>query len=226
MNKYFLFTLLAIGLVTGSPVAADIQIAVTGTADSTDLGYLSGQSYTFTWTISDGYSGSSNDSFNSTSNSWYAEVTSDPILYGSLSGDGLVGTYSRVSGTPGAPWEYATAEAPAGNPMTLDLFIGNDDAPNSNHGLTVNGTDLRYIDASSIEIIDSFAFPESFTNPASYFSSYAGTYAAENGWISVVDTNWDMVDFTVTNVTITPEPATMSLLALGGMAILKRRKRK
>ena len=219
----FLTGLLAIILVAGI-ASGDIQIAVTGTANSTDLGYTSGQSYTFTWTINDGYSGCSDDSFGETWNSWHIETTSDPILFSSFSGDGLVGTYSRASGTPGAPWEDTKVDK--GDTETfLGLVIDNDDAPNSNLGLTVNGTDLQCITAYSLDFIDSFTFPESFVNPASYFSSYAGTYDAEDGWITIFDTNYAGVNITTTSVTITPEPATMSLLALGGVALLKRRRK-
>jgi hypothetical protein len=47
---------------------SDVTVSVTGTADSTGMGYTAGESYTFNWTINDGYDGSSGDGFNSSIN--------------------------------------------------------------------------------------------------------------------------------------------------------------
>ena len=71
--KKLLITLLLVAnaICWGDP----IQISVTGTADSTALGYTSGQSYTFNWVINESYTGNvSWDIFDPNINQWHEET--------------------------------------------------------------------------------------------------------------------------------------------------------
>jgi hypothetical protein len=71
-----------LSLLAASACANLIEISVTGTAQETKWGYTAGQSYksyTFTWTLNDGYTGGSMDSFNSSDSSDLTRWTAVPI---------------------------------------------------------------------------------------------------------------------------------------------------
>ncbi len=66
--------LIALSLAVATIAQADpVQVSVTGTADSTTMGYTSGQSYTFNWVVSDGFSGGTGDTFSLGVNRWQAD---------------------------------------------------------------------------------------------------------------------------------------------------------
>ncbi len=61
------------------------------------------------------------------------------------------------------------------------------------------------------------------------WDDFVGTWNADStsATIKIIDTNTahDGNDFALDDISFTPEPATLSLLALGGLAVLKRRRR-
>ncbi len=222
--KTCLITLASAGLISQMAAADLIRISVTGTADSTSMGYTIGQSYTFNWVINDGYTaGSSQDIFNSSRNLWDSDITSDPILWDSISGDGLVGTYSRPS-TPGAPFDYAQVRND--DPDVFSLWAGNDDHSGSSLGMTVNGVELAVLSCSSLNIGADFSFPETYVNPADYWAAYAGAYTPSSGSIHVEDESSNIISFSPTSVSVQsiPEPATLAFMGLFGAAVIAIRR--
>ncbi|MBN2162907.1 MAG: hypothetical protein JXR25_08810 [Pontiellaceae bacterium] len=199
--------------------ATPIMVSVTGTADSTALGYTLGESYTFNWTVSDTYSGSVNDFFGSAYNSWFVDTTSDPWLWADLSGDGLSGTYSRPSGNSWAPSDQLYVDS--------DMFVfyaGNEDS-SSTMGLTVNGVEVGYF-YCDINIPDVDYSDTEFVKPATWLATYAGTYAQSGSYIELYAVNDDTVTFTPTSVTVqaVPEPAVIALISLFGVGFIAVRR--
>ncbi len=226
--KKYIFVLLTVGLMGQLAFADLIQISITGTAESTTMGYTSGQSYTFNWVVNDGYTaGSGDDYFDSTDNYWASEQTSDPVLWASISGDGLVGTYSRPSGNPEDPYDSLESV----NDDDIDIFYllasNDNNEDTSNLGLTVNGRDLLEISATDIDIGVNLDFPGTYSNPADYWATYAGTYTPEpGGSVLIYDKTWAGIYFTATGITIQaiPEPATLTFIGLfgGGLIVFRR----
>lgn len=203
-----------LSLLAASACADLIEIHVTGTADSTDWGYTQGQSYTFTWTLNDAYTGAY-DTFDPDFTSWTVETVNHPLLWTNVSGDGLQGTYSRPSGDNYAPYDYMTYNSYD----EFMLFAGNDSPGTSSMGLTVNGVDLRYVDA--YVNIGSLDHPTSFVDPATWLSVYEGTYAqSEGSSITLSNSNYQSISFTATSVEIIPEPAAVSTTVLTALAAL------
>ena len=206
---------------------APIQFSITGTADETTMGYTLGQSYTFIWILNDAYtSGSGDDYFSTTYNSWMAEQTSDPVLWSSVSGDGFLGTYSRPSGNSEDPYDnLETVNDQDGD--TFSLLASNDNNENtSDLGLTVDGVDLLEISADQIDIGVDFAFSGAYSNPADYWATYAGTYTPTDGYIVILNEEGSEIKLTPTSVTIgtVPEPATALLMAfVAGLGFIIRR---
>lgn len=218
--KQGVILLAAIMLIAGS-YADPVQVSVTGTADTTKMGYTSGQSYTFTWVVNDGYSGSAYDFYSSSMNRWSVQETSDQMLWSSISGDGLSGVYSRPAGTSIAPYDILQATASA-----LGLFAYNDDAPNSSQGLSVDGIAVTEIQAYDLDIPGLDYSDTAFVNPASWLAGYVGTHALSTGKIGVKDGSGNQIAFTSTSATIEaiPEPATLAFVGIfgGGLWFVRR----
>ena len=220
-SKKYLLALLGAWLVAQQVVADPVQISITGTADTTEMGYTAASTYTFNWVINDVYPSGNGDSFNDTRNRWSSEETTDFALWTSVSGDGLAGTYTRPSGTSWAPYGSIYNET-----NFFRVTAGNDDSATSSMGLTVNGIEAQYIEISNLYLGISLALPETFTNPADYFANYAGTYTPTSGGVTIQDESGNEIDFTATSVTIgvVPEPATAGLLGISAIVfyILRR----
>ncbi|MEI8343158.1 MAG: hypothetical protein WCH43_16675 [Verrucomicrobiota bacterium] len=227
-----LAVLASISLV--NPAQAALSISVTGNAKTTTLGYNENQSYTFNWVINDDYTGSvAYDKFVPDDlNRWYVEVTSNSRLWSSVSGDGLVGTYSRPSGSNWAPFDLLENDKSVST-TSIKLLAGNDDPLTSSMGLTANGTEVSLVE-SNLLIGAKFAFAGVFTNPAEFFADYVGTYSLPgyNGianYIRIYDISYNSVDFAPTSVAISmsavPEvTSSFTMLGLISSGLLLRRR--
>jgi hypothetical protein len=226
MKKRWIFRAFVFLLVIEAS-ASPVSVSVSGTANTTAMGYTQGDIYTFTWIINDGYTGSDGfgdggDVFSSTENLWFSTSTNDPWLWSSVSGDGLVGTYAKPSNNDQAPFEQLKISFDG----LLCWAAGRMDS--STMELLVNGVVVDTVVAYDL-IIPGLDYSEaSFVNPATYLANYAGTYTSTGGGIYLDDKDRNIIEFTATSVTIgvIPEPATVLLFGLGGLgAWLLRRNR-
>ena len=213
-----------LGLLAAGSVYANIVVSVTGTANYTAMGYTSGQSYTFNWVVNAGYTGGSGDRFNEAENKWDAEIISDPLLWTSVSGDGLAGSYSRPYVDASAPYDILSATY-----RGLELGAANDVPETDSMGLTANGVEVQYMAAYNLNIGAMDSSETSFVNPATWLNTYVGTFAQSSGSMYLVDEASNQIDFTPTSVTIAaiPEPASAMMLIFGaGVGLVIHRARR
>jgi hypothetical protein len=211
--------------------ASPVSVAVTGTANTTGMGYTQGESYTFTWLINDGYTGSDGfgdggDIFSSTENLWFSTSTNDPWLWCSVSGGGLVGTYAKPSDNDQAPFEQLKVDS-AG--LLCWTACRMDSATME---LLVNGVVVDTVAAYDLNIPGLDYSDTSFVNPASYLANYTGTYSSPGGGIYLDNGHAQNIEFTPTSIIIgvIPEPSTILLFGIGGIGawllrIIKRKGR-
>ena len=215
-------------IVTASICWADpIQVSITGTANGNAFGYTSGQSYTFNWVINEAYTdGPALDSFEPTHNIWREESVSDSRVFSALSGDGITGTYTQ----PGNPVSFLQTGSPvSGQENKLSCNARTTSLLTENLGIYANGYSLISFSASSINI-GAWAFPQTYTDPTAYMSSYTGTYSSIGGSIEMEHVNpvtgASYLSFSPTSATIEaiPEPATLAFVGIfgGGLWFIRR----
>lgn len=198
--------------------ASPISVSVAGTANETKMGYTQGESYTFTWVVNDGYTGSDGigdggDIFNSIENLWFSTSTNDPWVFSSVSGAGLVGTYTKPITNNQAPFEQLLVNSAGlrcwAATKTVSITMG----------LLVDGAEVWNIVAYDLTIPGLDYSDALFVNPTTYLENYSGTYSSIGGGIYLDNENMDEIEFTATSVTIgvVPEPSTFLLLGIGGL---------
>lgn len=146
--------LLAAALVAAGSYADPILISVTGTADSTAVGYTSGQSYTFNWVINESYAGNTTDSFAPNSNFWFEESAMDSMVYSSVSGGGITGTYKQPSLHSSSPRSYLRSAV--GRTQFMEMYVGRDSGTT---GLKIDDVDITRLHGYSVDLGVNFAFP-------------------------------------------------------------------
>jgi len=208
-------TCIATAALLGSNLlAAQVQFAITGTANSSGHGYNQGQSYTFTFTVNRNYTGGSEDLFSANENTWGQRTESDPNIFTDISGDSLTGVYTPIF-EPGGQSHYQLNVVPEDGKQELWLTA---DASAFGYDIGLQTPDGTGIGDFAVEIIlEDFTvpYPGLFVNPTDFWSTNAGTYALtdSNSWfdfdayISGVDTNGDpneaqLIAFTPTSLTI------------------------
>lgn len=221
-----------LGLIAARPASAQVTFTVTATATNTNLGYTSGNSYTFVYTSNASFTHyDAASTFNSVSMQWGEETTSDDQMWASLGGD-VLGTFVRPTADSGAPWSWTVI-----NQNGLNLLAG---ADTGNIGTTtLDGTPLSEFSMDNLNggNLPSFALPQTFQEPfgsTGYFSAYLGSYSGFSGGTFTLQASnaSGHADFTVTALTISsaavPEPATAAILAgiaALGFVTLRRRRR-
>jgi hypothetical protein len=221
--KRFLVPFLMLALT--SVLSAQVMFTVTGTADSTAEGYLSGQSYTFTYITFPSYPNTESSVFSDTTNAWSEETTDDSQLWSALSGDGLTGSLVRPVSTFFAPYSYINVSD------SFSVFAGSDSDEAigllTPEGNPIGGLYMNIIGGD----LPAFVHDESYHDVMDYFSAYEGSYTPDAGFFNIYTPGVfsdPIISFTVTNATITvvPEPSTYALLGLGlaSVALLRRRR--
>jgi hypothetical protein len=210
-------------------LSGQIVITVTGTAKTTAAGYTINNAYTFTFTSATSFVTNGDSSFGTTSNYWAEEDNTESQIWSSVSGGNLTGSYARPSGTNTSSF-LQVSDSPA-----LSFGVGVDDLSNANIGLVTPNTTLlgTIIVTLTGGTLPTFTYPNSFSNPVSYFAGFNGTY---NGFDSAdvltlkSTSNSSLVAFAVTSVTINaaavPEPAanTAALAAVALITVAFRRR--
>ncbi len=212
-------------LVATLTLSAQVNFTITATADSTELGYTLGQTYTFVYTLSGTVADSGTGNHSPGASSWDEQLFVHSQLFTAVDGTGMGGDFVR----PADPSSYLWVNT-AG---TLSVSVAADTGYGT--GLTtLGGTAVQAANFSLQVPAANFLAPGFFVNPADMFAGSAGTYAITSGAVYVYTAGYlNEVFFTASSLTISaaaiPEPSTYAaLLGLGalGVAAWRRQKRK
>ncbi|AQQ10071.1 hypothetical protein L21SP3_01896 [Sedimentisphaera cyanobacteriorum] len=215
-----LLSCLAVCLVFASAgfAAYDPVITITGEAQDTVLGYQEGQEYDFSFVVNGSRTEHNIDSFISDRNSWYSETLEQKPVFTELYGSGVSGEYVRPDSENGDPWEKINIESDG-------IYITLSSDYSDINSETLNGSTISKLNAYPFLLAGlTFDYSDtSYVTPQEYFSDYLGEYSvSEQPVLNMISSGGDTA-FDITSVTITPEPATMALLGLGGFILRKRR---
>lgn len=242
---------LALGL--GGVSSSSAQTTFTFTAVTNDENavatwdYELGTQYTFTFTSVANF-GLNSSTFSSTENKWLSTAgNSDAAMWSSISGDGLMGSYS-LSASYYSSLSTATTfvlptffgiEVTGGSPA--QVLAGN--YQDSTGLIGLGGLELRNIRFSyyvygSLGNPQIFAHNGTYVEPFNYNTGYFASYYSEDldsyayqANITIESVDGDSLSFDITNISISsasaiPEPSTytslVGLAALGFVAMRRR----
>jgi hypothetical protein len=213
--------------------SAQVVFSVTATANSTAQGYTSGQAYTFSFTSVGSYAVPTSSYTIATDRFYVAEeLTTDPQLWSSLSGSGLLGSFVRPVSTLNAPFSFIDWDNRTVLSNPHDLNLGAETDSTDTLGVTtLTGTAVRLFDVSLVGVTNyTLPTPPTYVDPVAYSQGYAGTYAVGGGsQVSLADVNGtQLMSFAVSSLTISavPEPATtVAVLGFAALALAWTRRR-
>lgn len=214
-----LIAALALVLTVSSSRALDVVFTFTGIALGGDpgetLGYNEGDQITVKLVMN----GSALGTAQGGGIYWEQFDTSDPVLWRTVSGTGLTGTYVD----PADPFSYVLA-----NDSGFFGFQASSDNIDENIGLlSPDGSPLLCICADlNTGVI--FAEPVGNQTAEEYFANYVGSVPVDPGMELMMEgVGGGMAHFEVTGFTISmvPEPSTGVLMGLGLTGLLLRRRR-
>lgn len=229
--------------LSGAVQAAPVSISVTGAPTESKWGFDQEQRYTLTFTLNDSF-----DRFNGSLGvghvGWMDQ--SVPVI-ADITGTGLGGSYSTPT-TNELTSQMAVSRREVLVDMVSQVLVDNIQivAWHDNDGHSMGLLAPDGVTGFGSVSLDAYLFSTPFvfegysdnrftpppSNFASFFSPAAGTHDDVTGAICIYHEadggEVSSVSFNINTVTISavPEPATMSLLALGGIATLIRRRRK
>ena len=214
---------LGLSILEGTASANPISFTLTGTADNSLYGYVSGQSYSFTWVVNSGFTDNGSSWFIGDDNFWNEELVSESPIFTDVRGDGLSGSWQRPTGAEDDP--YSNLRAFFDGDQRLSLYAGTD-ASGGSIGLLANGAAVSAV-RGDVYMDSIFSFPGSYTDPNVYFGGLTGTYAPTAGGLAIYTVGGGPMSFTATSVTISavPEPSTALLGVLGLVTPLALRRR-
>jgi len=228
----------ALTLWGGTSCWSQSQITLNVSPEADALGYVTSQTYNFTFTLNpDPNAG--NGSFqpgiaNAGANyTWLQEWTIDPQVWSSVTADGLSGTWVQPSaGDPSinnpVPDSYLVASASS---SSLMITAGADGSGAYNVGLTAAGNPVSWIyfvgDFTGLNFAN---ITGTLPDPNAYMANYTGYYTTTPGAASgYITTSGGWAFFTVNSLSLTvtpaPEPSTLALFAVGLGALLVFRRR-
>lgn len=206
--------------------SAQTTFTLTTNALSTTDGYITGNSYTFVFTLGSGSSFSG--AYTTDRTSFQDESTADNQLWSSVGGTGLLGTYARAVGNLYDPFNIAGAELPPNNAnQSLYLVAGTDAIVTPTIGVTaLSGTALSWIEVNIVDtVLPSWTMAPSGTAPSTFFASYAGTYTGftpDDDYVALYSAadGQRLLYFEVTSLAISAVPEPSTYAALVGLAAL------
>ena len=211
----------AIFLVSFIAAHAQVTVTVIGTANSTALGYTSGQSATFTYTLTNSFSNNANSYFDSTYNEWFEYHLTADQLFTSVTGTGLTGSFTRPTANDTDPHSYVETrkDYPTAGVTFLQMSAA---SQQHDMGITVSGADVISIYFQFYGSGTAFA-SGAYDQPAAVFSATTGIFSpSQASGLTVSTSGSGSISFNISSMTIStsaiPEPSTYA--ALCGLAIL------
>ncbi len=223
-------------LLTAASAQAQIIFTATGTANDTRFGYITGQTYTFSFTTGPSFANNADSYFIAASqNNWTEDFIAEGQLFTSITGPNLTGTLTQPSSTSGDPYSYIVVvkDYEALGADAIDLTVT---ADVSDIGLTVNGglSAVKYITVDLSRSGTTFTYAGSYVDPITYFQGFTGTYdprAGSNSDLLIETVSEGLITFAVDSFTIgpapVPEPSSYALaagLVVAGVLGLRRRR--
>ncbi|MCF3650302.1 hypothetical protein [Synoicihabitans lomoniglobus] len=216
----FFFSAFAVGLCGQTTV-----FTITGQAESTNLGYVQGNTYTFSFTMNDNFANANayDTSFDDRHNWWREELTGNDQLFLDVTSSSLSGTYQRPTLAAGDPSsEIKTDENYDSLTMTIDSNL------ETLSGLTSpDGTGIHMFYAQNLEsdgwnlTADSTAY-----EVGDYFSSLDGSYSIGYGKFFMNTPSSGYIQFNVggnsvavSHISAVPEPSAFAAI-LGAAALV------
>jgi len=230
MKSRLLFFVLLLAML--STAHAQVTITVTATANNTNLGYTSGNTYSFTYTIASSVADIVPNYFDPTHNTWFDHHVDQSPLFTAITGDGLAGSLMRPSSQDTDPHSRIEIRTNVATPGS-DFLVLSAATQYADLGITANGDEIWgvYLQLNNSEA--SFLYTGSFMEPTSIFAASYGTYTptGDTHGISIFSlysgaAHFDVSSFTIGHGAAIPEPSTYAAIAgIGalGLAFWRRR---
>lgn len=206
---------------------AQLIFTITGTAQSSALGYTVNDPITVVFTVNPTFSANSSSSFNSATNSWVEELTSEAQLYTAVTGTGLLGSFQRPTLDADAPYSTLIVDSA----HNLELRASSD---SGNIGLSSPSHASVYKIRAILSGVSAFSLISGYAQPIDYFATHQGTFTSLGGALEIYQElyPYDSAVFTPTSLTISvtavPESAAHAifagLFALSAFIVVRRRR--
>jgi hypothetical protein len=220
-NPIIIACLAIAGLVLATPALASNPLLFEWSGVDED-----NNPFTISYTVTDvqsGEAGYDSNFFDASGWDVSTEEVGEKQVITDMGGDVFAGTYTYPTTTTSDPYYYLSAYEDSGD--TYIYMLGG--ADNSNIGLTYDGNPVLWVEIAGTADY-AFIDPTTATSLADIFP--VGTYTITPddffdgfGGQIVMDSSAQLISPTSLTISVIPEPTSLALLGLGGLAMLRRR---